>query len=63
MKKAYNAPKLSVHGNVEEITQAFGPAQTQDFYVVGGSTVQPIGPSQIAGHGTGSANGIITPLG
>lgn len=30
MKKAYNAPKLTIHGSVEEITQAFGQTSTSD---------------------------------
>lgn len=39
MKSSYTAPKLTVHGNVADITQVLGPTQRQDFTFLGG---QPI---------------------
>ena len=45
MKKAYNAPKLTVHGNVEAITQQGGASSTD---VPLGSPVGPDGISSVA---------------
>ena len=36
MKKIYSQPELTVHGNVEALTQAIGPSPAQDFVIVGG---------------------------
>ena len=55
MKKAYTSPKLMVHGDVQEITQAFGPSTAGDVVFIGGSNV----PSDIGS--TGSTDGIIMP--
>ncbi len=52
MKKAYNAPKLTVHGNVEEITKAFGTPGTDDTFEYAGQT--------FPGRG-GSQNGVVIP--
>ena len=47
MKKIYQAPKLIVHGNLEEITQAVGPAQQNDTVFFGGQSIPvPNGGSQ-----------------
>lgn len=47
MKKVYQAPKLTVHGNLEQITQAIGPAQVTDtVFFPGGSTNIPNGGSE-----------------
>jgi hypothetical protein len=56
MKKPYIAPKLSIHGSVEEITQAFGPSPQGDVVFIGGSNV----PVNIGS--TGSTDGIIDPV-
>ena len=53
--KSYSAPQLTVHGNVEAITQAFGNSAKTDKVFIGGSNVT--GP--IASHG--SVDGIIVP--
>jgi len=39
MKKIYSQPELTVHGNVEALTQAIGPNPAQDFVIVGGVTL------------------------
>jgi hypothetical protein len=60
MKKAYNAPKLTIYGSVEEITQAVGQSSASDTIFFNG---QPI---QIQGlPNTGSRDGQIqiTPRG
>jgi hypothetical protein len=56
MKKAYNAPKLTNHGNVEEITQAFGSSGAEDVVRVGNTSF----PGQSFGL-SGSQNGVIVP--
>jgi hypothetical protein len=38
MKKVYYAPKLTVHGNLSEITQAQGNQNASDFIIVGGTS-------------------------
>jgi hypothetical protein len=58
MKTAYNAPQLTVHGNVEEITQAFGSSPKQDSFYAGQSNAQGVP----VGHATGSIDGVIVPL-
>ena len=55
MKKAYTSPKLMVHGDVQEITQAFGSTTVGDVVFIGGSNV----PTDIGS--TGSTDGIIMP--
>ena len=55
MKKTYNTPQITVHGSVEEITQAFGPSPQKDTVIIGGANVQ----GEISG--TGSVDGIIVP--
>ncbi len=52
MKKVYSSPKLTVHGNVEEITQAFGTAAVND-------TIQ-YGSISFPGNG-GSIDGVVVP--
>ena len=55
MKKVYSSPKLMVHGDVQEITQSFGPSPVGDVVFVGGSNV----PTDIGS--TGSRDGVIMP--
>ncbi|WP_156481632.1 lasso peptide [Anabaena sp. 4-3] len=51
MKKAYNAPQLTIHGSVENITNAFGnPAINDTFHY--GST---------AFAANGSVDGVVVP--
>lgn len=52
MKKTYTTPKLIIHGTVDEITQAFGPASVQDTIFFGGTPIA---------HGTGSQDGVVVP--
>ncbi|WP_414565659.1 MULTISPECIES: lasso peptide [unclassified Anabaena] len=54
MKKQYNAPKMSTHGNVEAITQAFGASSATDTIFFNGEQF---------GAATGSVDGDITPVG
>jgi hypothetical protein len=58
MKTAYTAPQLTVHGNVEEITQAFGKSPARDSFYAGQSNAQGVP----VGHATGSIDGVIVPL-
>ncbi len=53
--KNYNAPQLTIHGNVEAITQAFGSQTKADMVLIGGSNVTAGMASQ------GSVDGIIVP--
>jgi hypothetical protein len=52
MKKSYNTPKLTIHGTMDEITQAFGNSPATDTIYIGG---KPFGSS------TGSVDGDIVP--
>jgi hypothetical protein len=54
--KNYNTPQLTVHGNVEAITQAFGSKTTADMVFIGASNVD--GPIASGGSAT---DGIIVP--
>lgn len=56
MKKPYSAPQLIVHGNVEQLTQAFGnDSQTDTFYYTN-QKGQTFGfPAQ------GSVDGVVVP--
>ena len=54
MKKTYNAPQMTVHGNVEHITQAYGDPSQQDLVITGGSNVEGFGAQ-------GSTDGVINP--
>lgn len=57
MKKAYNAPQLTVHGNVEEITKAFGnPGAADTFQNAFGVSF----PGSVIGQ-SGSQNGVVVP--
>jgi hypothetical protein len=58
MKNAYTAPQLTVHGNVEEITQAFGKSPARDSFYAGQSNAQGVP----VGHATGSIDGVIVPV-
>ena len=51
MKKAYETPKVIVHGTVEEMTQAFGTSSAIDTIIYGSFAFQ----------GTGSQDGIVVP--
>ena len=57
MKKEYNTPELTEHGDVEEITQAFGPSSVKDTVFVGGANI----PGGTTITGTGSRDGIVVP--
>jgi hypothetical protein len=37
MKSSYTVPKLTVHGNVAEITQILGPTSRRDFVFLNGN--------------------------
>lgn len=52
MKKRYSSPKLTVHGDVEKLTQAFGNSAVNDT-IIYGSLAFP-------GNG-GSRDGIVVP--
>jgi hypothetical protein len=39
MKKQYNAPKLTVHGDVAEITQVLGRSSRKDFVFFNGTSI------------------------
>ncbi len=39
MKKQYTSPKLSIHGNVKEITQAIGRSPAKDTIFFGGNPI------------------------
>jgi len=52
MKKIYSQPELTVHGNVEALTQASGPDPAKDFIIFGGSPIS---------IGTDGSNDIILP--
>ena len=41
MKKIYSRPELTVHGNVEALTQSVGPNPAKDFFIIGGSPISP----------------------
>ncbi|AFY46593.1 hypothetical protein Nos7524_0687 [Nostoc sp. PCC 7524] len=56
MKKAYAAPQLTVHGNVEDVTNAFGASGANDTIQFNGNTF----PGSIIGA-SGSQNGTINP--
>ncbi|ARV58399.1 hypothetical protein BZZ01_06890 [Nostocales cyanobacterium HT-58-2] len=62
MKKTYNAPKLTNHGNVEEITQLFGSGSRNDFFIF---TAPPNGinvqPNQPVPATYGSQDGVLSP--
>jgi hypothetical protein len=42
MKSSYTAPKLTVHGDVAEITQLSGTSSRRDFLFVGGTIDQAV---------------------
>lgn len=44
MKKIYSRPELTVHGNVEALTQAIGPSPARDFVIFGGNPIN-VGPT------------------
>jgi hypothetical protein len=50
MKKQYNPPKISIHGNVEAITQAIGSSVFVDTVFFNGSTFSIEGTSDIDGY-------------
>ncbi|WP_157087552.1 lasso peptide [Anabaena sp. CA = ATCC 33047] len=56
MKKAYNAPQLTIHGSVENITNAFGTPGANDTFEVNGQSY----PASLIGL-TGSQPGIVVP--
>ena len=57
MKKQYVSPKLSVHGRVEEITEAFGNSQVDDTAFIGNQQH----PGSSFGL-QGSQDGILVPV-
>jgi hypothetical protein len=57
MKRTYVAPKLTTHGNVEEITNAFGtPGADDTFQNAAGDTF----PGSLIGQ-SGSLDGVVVP--
>jgi len=52
MKKAYETPKVIVHGTVEEMTRAFGTSSAADTIIYGSFS--------FPGNG-GSQDGIVVP--
>jgi hypothetical protein len=36
MKKTYETPELTVHGTVEDLTQALGSSSAADYVIIGG---------------------------
>ncbi len=57
MKKPYNTPQLTIHGNVKEITKAFGtPGGADTFQNAAGQTF----PGSSIGQ-TGSRSGVVVP--
>jgi hypothetical protein len=63
MKKQYSAPKLTVHGDVAEITQILGSSDRKDFLfftgsgtTVAGSSGNDIGSQDIYCSGKGPKN-------
>ncbi|NJO62451.1 MAG: lasso peptide [Richelia sp. RM2_1_2] len=56
MKKAYNAPKLTTHGNIESITQAFGTSGAEDTVQFNGVTLA----GSLFGA-SGSQDGVVIP--
>ncbi|WP_066425394.1 lasso peptide [Anabaena sp. 4-3] len=58
MKTAYNAPQLTIHGNVENITNAFGQQpNVADLIYVGGSAF----PASLVGLSGSGGDGVIVP--
>jgi hypothetical protein len=57
MKKAYIAPKLTVHGSVEDVTNAFGTPGGSDTVQYAGQTF----PGSLFGA-SGSINGGVDPV-
>jgi len=54
MKSSYTAPKLTVHGNVADITQILGPTDRRDFVFFNGSSISggnDIGSADICSGG------------
>lgn len=39
MKATYTSPKLTVHGNVADITQVLGPTERRDFTFLNGNPI------------------------
>ncbi|WP_157087551.1 lasso peptide [Anabaena sp. CA = ATCC 33047] len=56
MKKAYNAPQLTIHGSVENITNAFGTPGANDTFEVNGQNF----PGALIGL-SGSQDGVVIP--
>ncbi|MCU0527695.1 MAG: lasso peptide [Elainella sp. Prado103] len=56
MKKTYSAPQLIVHGNVEQLTQAFGSSSQEDTFYYTNNKGQTMGfPAE------GSVDGVVVP--
>ncbi|WP_156481633.1 lasso peptide [Anabaena sp. 4-3] len=56
MKKAYNAPQLTIHGSVENITNSFGTPGANDTFEVNGQNF----PGALIGL-SGSQDGVVIP--
>ncbi|BAY16328.1 hypothetical protein NIES21_21540 [Anabaenopsis circularis NIES-21] len=56
MKKAYEAPKLTNYGSVQNVTNAFGRPGVKDSFQIGGQTFPA--PGDI----TGSRDGVVVPV-
>jgi hypothetical protein len=64
--KKYSTPNLTIHGNVESITQALGTTDKNDFLFFNGNAV-PTNGNPITGDGSQDGNlnlnGTVTPRG
>ncbi|MBD2494856.1 lasso peptide [Nostoc sp. FACHB-280] len=58
MKKAYEAPKLTNYGSVENVTHAFGTPGPKDTFQIGNNPTQI--PGEVLGL-DGSQNGVLIP--
>jgi hypothetical protein len=59
MKKAYNAPQLTVYGSVQDVTQAFGGGGAKDTFIIGNNPT-PI-PGESLGLSGSESNGVLVP--
>ncbi|AFY45037.1 lasso peptide [Nostoc sp. PCC 7107] len=59
MKKAYEAPKLTNYGSVQNVTHAFGRPGETDTFQIGDNPTQF--PGEVLGL-EGSVNGVLNPV-
>ncbi|BBD59603.1 hypothetical protein NIES2109_23910 [Nostoc sp. HK-01] len=60
MKKAYEAPKLTNYGSVENVTHAFGKPGPKDTFQIGTDPNSPSLPGELIGR-SGSVDGVLIP--